>query len=633
MVNLFERINSPADLRTLTEDELTQLAAEIRQLIIEVVSVNGGHLASSLGAVDLTIALHRVFNSPTDRIVFDVGHQSYTHKLLTGRKQRFSSIRQYGGLSGFPALDESRHDAFGTGHAGTSISAALGMALARDLSHEDYHVVAVIGDGSMGAGMAFEGLNHAGHLGKRLIVILNDNGMSISPSIGALSRLLNKVRLDKRVKKAESKAKSAFSHLPLGKLLWSVSKQMKRGVERTILPGALWEELCFTYLGPCDGHNIPEIEKVLTQAKNLDSRPALVHVLTKKGKGLNEAERNATKFHGVSPAGVTGNQPPSYSQVFGQTVCHLMQENDRIVAISAAMLDGTGLSAAAAQFPGRVFDVGICEQHAVTMAAGLATRGYIPIVAIYSTFLQRAYDQVIHDVCLQNLPVVFAIDRAGIVGDDGKTHQGSFDLSFLRCIPNMMIASPSDEDELQHLLFTAIHGLQPMAIRFPRGNGQGVPLSGQMRNLALGKGELLKTGRDLTIVAAGPLVYNAVSAAEILAGSGVECGVINARFVKPLDSELILGQARFAHNLVTLEENSLYGGLGAAVMEALSAGNLHNVKVKCLGLPDRFIEHGPQELLRSLLNINTRGIVTSIQTDFPELFSKETLAEWERAPE
>jgi 1-deoxy-D-xylulose-5-phosphate synthase len=612
---ILDRVNSPADLKALTAPELEQLAVELRDLIVEVISLNGGHLASSLGAVEMGIALHRVFDSPRDKTVWDVGHQSYAHKLLTGRKDRFATIRQYGGLSGFPAMDESPHDAFGTGHAGTSISAALGIALARDMAKADYHVIAVIGDGSIASGMAFEGLNHAGHLGTRLIVVLNDNGMAISPSVGAVARFLNRVRLDDRYERAKSRLKKAFDHLPFGKFAW----QMGRGMERAIIPSALWEELGFSYVGPIDGHDITAIETALLKAKNYNGKPALVHILTQKGKGCDEAENDATKYHGISPSNGAVSDAPTYSKIFGQTVAQLMSENDKVVTISAAMLDGTGLAEVAARFPGRVFDVGICEQHAVTLAAGLATQGYIPIIAIYSTFLQRAYDQIVHDVCLQNLPVIFAVDRAGVVGDDGKTHQGPFDISFLRCLPNLILASPGDEDELRHLLYSAVTYRQPVAIRYPRGHGQGVFLEPRLRALPPGKGDLVRTGKDLAIVAIGPIVHSALGAAELLAGQYIDAAVVNARFVKPLDAELILNLGRETGKVLTVEENTLCGGFGSAVMEMLAGADTSGIKIRCLGLPDRFIEHGPQELLRSLLGIDAEGIARHVRTAFPEL--------------
>ena len=625
MAAILGRINSPADLKAVGQPELETFAAEIRELLIQTVSLNGGHLASSLGVVELTIALHRVFNSPEDKIVWDVGHQSYAHKLLTGRKDRFVTLRQYGGLSGFPVRIESPHDAFGAGHAGTSISAALGMALARDLNKMSYQVVAVIGDGSLGTGMALEAVNHAGHLDTKLIVVLNDNGMSISPSIGAVSRLLNQVRFDPRYEFAKKKAKKTVSRLPFGELVWALSKRTKGLLLGVLLPSIFWQQLGFTYLGPVDGHDIKELETALRRARDFESKPTLVHVLTKKGKGYAVAEGNATKFHGVPPNNTKGSNAPSYSQVFGQTVLRLMRENHKVVAITAAMLDGTGLAPVATEFPDRVFDVGVCEQHAVTLAAGLATQGFIPVVAIYSTFLQRAYDQIIHDVCIQNLPLVFALDRAGIVGDDGKTHQGTFDISYLRAIPNIVIAAPKDEDEFQHLLYTAINAGQPMAVRYPRGNGEGVPLTQDFQQLPIGKGEMLKEGEDVGILAIGSTVYPALATVEKLAADGVHCAVANVRFAKPLDSELIMELAASTKRLVTVEENALAGGFGSAVLELLGKAKLKGVKVKCLGLPDRFIEHGTQELFRAMFNLDSEGIARCVRAAFPEIVGEASL--------
>jgi 1-deoxy-D-xylulose-5-phosphate synthase len=619
-MTILERINSPADLKKLSGGESIRLAAEIRGQIIKTISKNGGHLASSLGVVELTIALHRVFDSPHDKIIWDVGHQSYAHKLLTGRRKRFDTIRQYGGLSGFPDPAESPHDAFVSGHAGNSISAALGMALARDLNKEEYNVVAVIGDGSLGAGMAFEAINHAGHLGKKLIVVLNDNGVSISPSVGALARLLNQVRLDTRYSGAKQRVHWAFNRLPFGKSAWTLSKRMKKNVERVLLPNAFWEELGFTHLGPFNGHNIKEIETALIRARDVDMKPTVIHVLTQKGKGYPQAEENVIKYHGISPSGKVKGLAPQYSQVFGATLARLMKDNPKIVVISAAMLDGTGLSQIAFDYPHRVFDVGICEQHAVTLAAGLASQGFIPVVAIYSTFLQRAYDQIIHDVCLPNLPVVFAIDRAGLVGEDGKTHHGPFDISFLRCIPNIVIASPSDEDELQNLLYSSMRYWRPIAIRYPRSSGQGTTLSPELHELELGRGEIVREGTDLTILATGPAVYEAVEAADILAAEGINCAVADARFCKPLDAQLIRARIAVSPNILTVEENTLNGGFGSAVTEFVQSNDL-TARIKCLGLPDSFIEHGPQELLRSLHNIDAEGIAQTVRTNFPELMS------------
>jgi len=616
---VLDRISSPADLKNLTYEELEQLAADIRNEVINTVLVNGGHLASNLGIVELTIALHRVFTSPEDKIVWDVGHQVYAHKLLTGRKDRFATIRQYGGLSGFPDRGESPHDAFGTGHAGTSVSAALGMAIARDLAGEWHHVVAVIGDGALGAGMAFEALNHAGDLGRKLIVVLNDNEMAISPPVGALVRLLNLVRVHPKYRLAKQEAVKTMTRMPLGPTAWAFSKRLKGELKRALIPSTFWEELGFDYLGPIDGHKIKQIEGALIRARDRGPKPNFIHVLTAKGHGYAPAEVDAVKYHGVSPSKTDVNAVPSYNRVFGQTVIRLMRENPKIVVITAAMLDGTGLHPVVNEFPDRVFDVGICEQHAVSLAAGLAARGYIPIVAIYSTFLQRAYDQVIHDVCIQNLPVVFAIDRAGIVGDDGRTHQGAFDISYLRSIPNMVVAAPKNEDELQHMLFTATKAGCPMAVRYPRGYGQGVPLQPELKQLPIGKGEKLRDGQDVAIVAIGTMVAAALAAAEQLSKEGIECAVINARFAKPLDSELILEHASRTKRVVTVEENAVAAGFGSTVLQLLGSSRLTGVRTECIGIPDSFVEHGPQELLRSMFELDPEGIAQRIRSSFPEL--------------
>ncbi len=617
-MGILDKIDCPADLKKLGPLELEELAGEIRQRLIETVSLNGGHLASNLGVVELTIALHRVFNSPEDKIIWDVGHQCYTHKLLTGRRDQFNTLRQYGGLSGFVECTESPHDHFGTGHAGTSVSAALGMALARDLNKLNHHVVAVIGDGSLGTGMAFEAINHVGQLGTKLIVVLNDNGMSISPTVGAVSRLLNRVKLDPRYELFKKEAKRKVIRLPFGKLTWEFSKRLKSSFESIFLPNIFWEQLGFSYLGPVDGHDIKQLEAALIRARDFESKPTLVHVLTKKGKGYAAAEANGTKFHGLPPKEAMIKDALSYSEVFGQTVLSLMHKNKHVVAITAAMLEGTGLAPVAAQFPDRVFDVGICEQHAVTLAAGLATQGFIPIVAIYSTFLQRAYDQIIHDVCIQNLPVVFAIDRAGIVGDDGKTHQGAFDISYLRAIPNMIVAAPKDEVEFQHLLYTAINAGRPMAVRYPKGSGVGRPLTSDFQLLPIGKGEILKAGEDIAILALGSTVYPALAAAEKLAHAGIRCAVANMRFAKPLDSELIIKLAETTKHLLTVEENALAGGFGSAVLEILEQTKLAGVKVERLGLPDKFIDHGKQELFRAMFNLDSEGIVRQVKVIFSE---------------
>ncbi len=626
MPGIMAKVNSPADLKKLSYLELEKLAIELRQEIIKTISTNGGHLASSLGAIEITLALHRIFNSPQDKIIWDVGHQAYAHKLLTGRKDRFSTIRQLGGLSGFPSRQESAHDAFTTGHAGTSVSAALGIALARDLKKENYEVVAVIGDGSLGTGIAFEAINHTGHQNSKIIIILNDNGMAISPTLGAMARLLNQVRTDSRYESAKNSLVRTFGRMPMGPSALRLGKFAKRNLERVILPSAFWEQMGFVYLGPVDGHDIPAIEAALTRARDNENRPVVVHVVTTKGKGYAAAETNAVKYHGVSPGtAVKTNGISSYSQIFGNTILRIMRENERVVAISAAMLDGTGLAQAAAEFPDRVIDVGICEQHAVTLAAGLATQGLIPIVAIYSTFLQRSYDQIVHDVCLPELPVVFAVDRAGIVGEDGATHQGALDISFLRTIPNLIVAAAGDEDELQHLIYTAVKAGRPMAVRFPRGEGEGVELAKELKLLEIGKSVTLREGSDLAILAIGNPLHTTLKAAGLLEQQNVDCAVIDARFAKPLDKDMVLQWAKRCKRLITVEENSLNGGFGSAVLDCLAEAGLTDVKVERLGLPDRFIEHGSSEYFRSEFDLDEKGIVRRAKEAFPELFARKPL--------
>ena len=617
---LLDRIDTPAALEGLTPPELEQLAAEIRDVLVSTVSENGGHLASNLGVVELTIALHRVFDSPNDKLIWDVSHQAYVHKLLTGRRDSFPTLRQYGGLSGFTCRSESPHDPFGTGHASTSISAALGMALARDLAGEQHHVVAIIGDGALTGGMALEALNHASHLNTKIIVVLNDNGMAISPSIGGVSKMLNLLTRSPRYEHVKADTKRTLARLPLGGRVLRLITWLKAWIKGALIPSAFWEKLGFSYVGPINGHKVGDVEAALRRARDAKTKTTIVHVLTEKGKGYPPAEKDSARFHGLAPNGHSSNgAPPSYSEVFGQTVLRLMKKDERLVAITAAMCEATGLDPAAQAFPERVFDVGICEEHGVTLAAGMASHDFVPIVAIYSTFLQRAFDQIVHDVCLQNLPVVFAIDRAGIVGEDGRTHQGAFDLSYLRCLPNMTVAAPKDEDELRHMLFTATRLGGPMAVRYPRGRGIGVPLTGEPHELPVGTSELLRSGDDVTIAAVGPAVWAALAAAEELAASGIECAVVNARFVKPLDSEMLLPLASKSGRLVTVEENVLAGGYGSAVLEAMESAGLARVRVERIGLPDLFIEHGPQELFRSMFDLDRDGIVRRVRAAFAEL--------------
>jgi len=625
MPRLLDKIDSPADLKGLSLGELEELAAELRHEIISTVTTTGGHLASNLGVVELTIALHRIFDSPRDKIIWDVGHQSYVHKLLTGRRHQFSTLRQYGGLSGFTSRDESEHDPFGAGHASTSISAALGMAVARDLAGDDYNVIAVIGDGAITAGMAYEALNQAGHLGKRLIVVLNDNGMSISPTVGAVARLLGRVRFDRRVGKAKRKSEKIIAALPLGGKIWRLGQRLEARFKDFFTPTPIWEALGFTYIGPIDGHNIRDLEAVLTRAKNYNTRPVLVHVITTKGKGYSPAETNAVYFHGVPAKGSHSGEIPTYSEIFAQTMLRLAREEPRLIIVTPAMPEGNCLSIVEAEFPRRVFDVGICEQHAVTFAAGMATQGYIPVVAIYSTFLQRAFDQVIHDICLQNLPVVFAIDRGGIVGDDGKTHQGTFDISYLTLIPQLVVAAPKDENELQHLLYTAIKLGRPMAVRYPRNSGLGVSLDSELREMPVGKSQVLRYGDDVAILALGASVAPSLEASSELAARGIEATVVNARFAKPLDTGLINDFAGHTKRIVTVEENALAGGFGSSVSRLLQESGHGDIVVKNIGIPDEFIEHGTQTILRSKYNLDAKGIARTVLGTFPEFIDIRTL--------
>jgi 1-deoxy-D-xylulose-5-phosphate synthase len=610
MPRLLDSIDSPADLKKLPPQKLKQLASELRQELINTVTITGGHLASNLGVVELTIALHRVFDSPRDKIIWDIGHQSYVHKLLTGRRKSFATLRQYRGLSGFTCRKESEHDPFGAGHASTSVSAALGMAVARDLSGADHNVVAIIGDGGITGGMALEALNQAGHLGSKLTVILCDNGMSISPTVGAVSKLLSRIRFDRRYHWAKKKGEAAITSLPLGDKLWQLSQMMKGRVKGFVLPTLIWEELGFTYIGPVDGHRIKDLEIALTQAKSYSLKPTLVHVVTVKGKGYQPAESDAVYFHGVPPKCTDKKKIPTYSEVFARTVLQLYRENPKLVTITPAMPEGNCLSIVAAEFPKRVFDVGICEQHAVTFAAGLATQGFIPIVAIYSTFLQRSFDQIVHDVCLQELPVIFAIDRSGIVGDDGKTHQGTFDLSYLTLIPNLIVAAPKDENELRHLLYTAVKTGKPMAIRYPRGCGVGVGLENSFCEIPIGRWEILREGEDIALVAIGSMVMPALEAGRILSSAhNIEAAVVNARFAKPLDTGLLITLASHTKHIITIEENTLCGGFGSRVVQFLQEAGITNIHIAMMGIPDEFVEQGPQAVLRARYGLDADGIV------------------------
>lgn len=614
---LLARIDSPAQLKQLSIAQLQQLAQEIRETIIETVSKNGGHLAPNLGVVELTLALHYVFNAPYDRFVWDVGHQSYAHKLLTGRRNQFHTLRQYEGISGFPKISESRYDAFGTGHSGTSISAALGMAVASALRGSDSRTIAVIGDGSMTGGMAFEALNHAGDLDKRLIVVLNDNEMSISPNVGALSSFLSRKLSNKTLMHFRKEFENFLKSIPaLGPNFLHLLKRSEDMMVALFTPGMLFHALDFHYIGPIQGHRLDRLISTFQNVKHLEG-PVLVHVLTQKGKGYPPAESDPASFHGVGAFDISTGKSlsssnptpvPSYTHVFGETIVRLAEQHPKLIAITAAMPQGTGLELFSKRFPERFFDVGIAEQHAVTFAAGLAIDGFKPVVAVYSTFLQRAYDQIVHDVCLQNLPVVFAMDRGGIVGDDGPTHHGTFDFSFLRHIPNMVQMAPKDENELQHMLKTAVLHSGPVAVRYPRGNGVGVAVDEELHTLPIGKGELLLEGDDLLIVAIGSTVQAAIQAATRLQLENIHPAVINARFVKPLDEELLLYWTNRIGKVITVEENVLQGGFGSAVLELLQENSCFPRAFRRLGLPDSFIPHGSQALLRNLYGIDADGI-------------------------
>lgn len=587
------------DVKRLNKGQLEALSSEIREFLINALSQTGGHLASNLGVVEMTLALHYCFNTPKDKIIWDVGHQSYVHKILTGRQDGFKTLRQSNGMSGFPKLEESKHDGFGTGHSSTSISVALGMATARDLKGEDNAVIAVIGDGSMTGGMAFEALNHAGRGNTNLIVILNDNEMSISENVGGLSKYLTKIRTDETYLGAKEDIHKILGKIPVvGETMVKAVRRTKEGIKTLLLPGELFEELGFTYIGPIDGHNTQQLIQVLNKAKKT-SGPVLIHLKTKKGKGYCFAEDHPEKYHGVSPfvpetgTAVSTKAPGNYSSAFGQSLIDMAKEDTKIVAITAAMPEGTGLSLFSKIYPNRFIDVGIAEQHAVTFAAGLAAEGYKPVVAIYSTFLQRAYDQIIHDVCIQNLPVIFAIDRGGIVGEDGATHQGVFDLSFLSHIPNISIMAPKNYAELKYMLSFAATYPGPVAIRYPRGSeGKEVALR-DSQTITYGTSEILQTGKDVAIVAVGKMVEVALQAAKILKEKGVNPYVINARFVKPIDQETLTSISDNIREIITLEDNMISGGFGENLATILRKNKtLNHININNLGYPDEFIEHG-----------------------------------------
>lgn len=595
---ILETIDSPADLRDLSIEQLEILAREIRDEMWRVVNQNGGHLGAGLGAVELTLALHRTFDSPQEKIIWDVGHQAYPHKLVTGRREQFATIRQAGGLAPFLSRDESEHDAFGAGHASTSISAALGMAAANELQGRRWPVVAVIGDGALTGGMAYEALNNAGQMSAPLIVVLNDNEMSISPNVGGITKYLNRVRSNAHYNQLKGLAEDVLGYMPAGDMLVEIGRRFKDGFKEFAVHSMIWEELGFKYLGPVDGHDIPTLLETLGQARRMlaeHHKPIFVHTVTTKGKGLDlSADPLRLNWHQLSAAGGAKATAPKYQDVFAQTLITLANKNDRVVGITAAMASGTSLDKFQKVHPKKFFDVGIAEEHGVTFAAGLACCGMRPVVAIYSTFLQRAYDQIVHDVCIQNLPVAFCLDRAGLVGDDGKTHQGVFDLTYLRCLPNMTILAPKDENELQHMIATAVaHSGGPVAVRFPRGNGVGVPMDAEPKPLPIGRGEVLREGTDVTFICAGTIVSIALEAAKLLDAEGISAQVINARSVKPLDEALLLDAARRCGRVITIEENVVKGGFGAGVLELFAREGLLVPTVQ-MGVPDEMIPHGSQ---------------------------------------
>ena len=617
-------IDSPADLKKIPREELPKVAEELRHYMVSVVAKVGGHLASSLGAVELTIALHYVFDTPCDKIVWDVGHQAYGHKILTGRRDRFPTVRQYGGISGFPARAESPYDTFNVAHAGTAISGALGMAAARDLKGEDFNVVAVVGDAGLTSGVELEGINNLGTLKKKVLVILNDNMMSISPNVGAFAGYLNRIVHGQAYHRLREEVEKLMLSVPrLGPRLLKLSKNLVESAKTVLIPGLVFEELGFEYLGPINGHDMNELLAALTKLKDRPG-PTLLHIVTQKGKGYPHAEQLPVKYHGVTQFDVTTGvfqkapaKSPSYTAVFGRTMCELAETDPRVVAITAAMCDGTGLNEFSKRFPDRFFDVGIAEQHAVTFATGLACEGMRPVTAIYSTFLQRAFDMVMHDTCLMRAPVTFALDRAGIVGADGPTHHGLYDLVYLAALPGLIVMAPKDENEMRHMLYTAINADGPAAVRYPRGNSIGVPLDAEFKKLEIGKGEILREGNDIAILALGSMVYPCLEAATRLEADGIHATVINARFMKPLDEELICCLAAGRQFLVTAEEGTEAGGFGAQV-----AALLHDRKIPAsilrIAVPDRVIPHGSISLLHAKYGLDVDGMVERIKA-----FAKE----------
>ncbi|MGH9458606.1 MAG: 1-deoxy-D-xylulose-5-phosphate synthase [Thermoanaerobaculia bacterium] len=616
MPGILDTIHSPLDVRKLERAQLPQLGQEIRDRIIEVVSRMGGHFGGNLGVVELTLALHYVFNTPIDQLVWDTGHQSYPHKLITGRRERFHTIRQHGGISGFCKREESEYDVFNAGHASTSISAALGIAVARDFRAEDYRVVAVVGDGALSGGLAFEGLNQAGHLKRKLFIVLNDNDLSISTNVGAISGYLNQIIKGQRYNTLKDLAKNVMDRIPLvGGKIHGLASEVEEMLKQMVVPGLLFEELGFKYIGPYDGHDLPLLIDLFEKYKDYDG-PIIVHVISKKGKGYHPAEAKPIWSHGVTPFDVASGEvkksdrpaPPTYTSVFTQTLIELAKEDPRIVAITAAMPEGTGLDKFGKVFPDRMFDVGIAEEHAVTFSGGLATQGMKPVAAIYSTFLQRGFDQVFHDVSIMDLPVVFCLDRAGIAGADGPTHHGIYDMAYLRLFPNMICMAPKDENELRHMLKTALTTGHPTSVRYPRGAGEGVELDAELQELPIGKGEVLRDGDDAVIFAIGTEVWPSVHAAEILEREGIRVAVVNGRFIKPLDDDLLSRYCRPGAKVLTVEEGSLAGGFGSAIVERCEQLGLGGFEIHRIGIPDEYVSHGAQDVLRAKYDLHAEGI-------------------------
>lgn len=628
-MRFLSEINSPKDLRQLRVEDLQEVADEVRQFMLETCALIGGHTGASLGAVELAVAMHYVFDTPDDKLVWDVGHQAYAHKILTGRRDQLRTIKQYNGLSGFLRREESEYDTFGAGHASTSLSAALGMAVARDRKNEDFHVCALIGDSSLAGGMAMEAINQAGHLKSRLIVVLNDNEMSIAPAVGGLARYLNRIKGAQSYQQLKEDIGDTLESVPhFGERLRKAAKTVKDAIAAAVLPGALVNELGFKYIGYVDGHNVPMLVRALEEAKKVEDGPVIVHALTTKGKGFPNPEKNYYAYHATGPFDIKTGKilksskivPPTYTEVFGNTMCELMAKDERIIALTAAMPDGTGVDKILEKFPERAFDVGIAEQHAVTFCAGMACEGLKPVAAIYSTFLQRGFDQIVHDVCLQNLNVTFAMDRAGIVGADGPTHHGLLDISYLRGYPNIVLMAPKDEKEMRDMILTAIEHPAPAALRYPRGSGYGADISAAPEKMKIGKSEILRDGSDAAIIAIGSMVYPAVEAAALLEKEGIDATVINARFIKPLDSEMILELARTHRLLITVEEAYLAGGFGSAVLELLEENDLQDkVKVVRMGVPDRIVTHGDANLLLAKYGLDADGIYTRVRKSVESL--------------